>query len=93
MDTQNQSSADKEHNLWARAFYMIVFALIFGICETILYLLAIVSLIYRAVNKKNNLHLVKFGHSLAQYVQQIAAFLSFNSEHTPFPFDKWPGGT
>jgi len=91
MDTYNENSTNKEYKLWVRALYMFVFALIFRICEITLYLLAIVGLIYRAVYKKNNQHMVKFGHSLATYVQQLSEFLSFNTEQAPFPFDTWPG--
>lgn len=39
-----------------------------------------------------NARLVSFGRSLGRYLQQIAYFLTFASEDTPFPFSDWPSG-
>ncbi|WP_413437701.1 DUF4389 domain-containing protein [Sulfuriferula sp. GW1] len=36
--------------------------------------------------------LVSFGRSLGRYLQQIAYFITFASEDTPFPFSEWPSG-
>jgi len=91
MTTSSKTNSDKEQKLWVRALYMLIFALAFGISESILYLLAIVSLIYRAINGKNHQTMVGFGHSLAQYIHQLADYMTFNTEQTPFPFGDWPG--
>ena len=90
MSTNKEINTDKEMSLWVRAFYMLGFMIAFGISESVLYLLAIVSLIYRAVNGENHQTMLGFGRSLARYVQQIADYLSFNTEERPFPFSSWP---
>jgi len=89
--TNSETKPVREKSLWVRALYMLVFLLAFGISESVLYLLTIIGLIYRAIKGETNQHLVNFGHSLGQYVQQITDYLSFNTDTEPFPFDRWPG--
>jgi Domain of unknown function (DUF4389) len=40
-----------------------------------------------------NARLTHFGRSLGLYVSQIASFVSFATEETPFPFSAWPSQT
>jgi len=91
MTANSETKTSGDDNLWLRALYMLIFAAAFGISETILYLLAIVSLIYRVVKGETNRHIVSFGSSLGRYVQQLTNYLTFNTDRAPFPFDTWPG--
>ncbi len=91
MNSNSGAKLSSGDNLWLRALYMLILAVVFGVCETILYLLAIISLIHRVIKGENNQHIVTFGGSLGRYIQQIANYLTFNTDRTPFPFDTWPG--
>jgi len=91
MSSNSNATSGSDDSLWLRALYMLILAAAFGISETILYLLAIVSLIHRALKGENNHHMVSFGGSLGRYVKQIVNYLTFNTDRAPFPFDTWPG--
>jgi len=91
MNASSNQQPDNEYNLWIRAAYMFVCALAFGLTETLVCLLAIINLVYRAFKDENNQNIVDFGCALGRYVQQLTNFMTFNTEQVPFPFDKWPG--
>jgi hypothetical protein len=90
----NQISEARKHgNIWKRLVYMILFMMIFGVAEFVLYLTAAVGFICRLFGKPINKRVRNIGHSIALYIKQIADYLSFNSETAPFPFDRWPDDT
>ena len=41
---------------------------------------------------QTNQRLLKLGQSLGTYIYQIIAYMSFNSDHQPYPFGAWPKG-
>ena len=91
MASNSDAKPSNNDSLWLRALFMLILAAAFGISETILYLLAIVSLIHRVLKGENNQRMVAFGGALGRYIQQIANYLTFNTDRAPFPFDSWPG--
>jgi hypothetical protein len=42
------------------------------------------------ITRSTQANLLAFGSSLAEYVRQIVAYLTFNTEEKPFPFGEWP---
>ena len=90
MNEQINLDEKTELSIWPRVFYMILFAIVFSISETVMFLVAVVNLVFRILKKNNHVGLLKFGGSLANYLQQIARFLTFNTEFLPFPFNEWP---
>lgn len=39
---------------------------------------------------RDNDELRRFGHSLATFMYEALQFLTYNTEHKPFPFADWP---
>ncbi len=79
-----------EGSIWARLLYMVLFVLIFGVAEFVLYLTAAIGFLFRLFDKPINSQVRSVGHSIGLYLKEIADFLSFNTETAPFPFAKWP---
>ncbi len=80
-------------SVWVRLLYMILFAIVFRISEMVMLLVAVVNLVYKLVQNEPHETLLRFGGSLAVYLQQIAKFLTYNTEYRPFPFNEWPSSS
>ncbi len=80
-----------EHrNIAMRALYMILMGIAYHLCGYLLFVIAIVQLLFAIFGDAPNARLASFGRSLAIYVQQNANFLAFVTEEKPFPFSDWP---
>jgi len=79
--------------IWIRLIYMLLFMVIFGAAEFILYITATIGFALTLFGKPVNARVLKTGHSIGLYIRQIAEYLSFNTEKAPFPFDRWPDET
>jgi len=86
--TTNQH--DSNTSIWIRLLYMILFAILFAISETVLYVVAIIGFLFRVFNKPVESNVAAVGHNIGLYVREIADYLSFNTEKPPFPFSNWP---
>jgi len=76
--------------LLIRAAYMLLFLLAFSLAQALLTLAAVIQLVLAFAAGAPNGRLVDFGRSLAIWLAETAAFLSFASERRPFPFSPWP---
>ncbi len=90
MTDDNVTPDSGKRQLWVRLIYMLIIALLWHVAEAVLGVVAIIQFIIALAQNKPNERLVAFGRSLARYLQQMAAFLTFASEEIPFPFSDWP---
>jgi hypothetical protein len=70
---------------------MLLMALAFHVCETVLGIVTLIQFVITLLNDTPNVRLVSFGRSMGNYLRQITNFLTFATEETPFPFSEWPG--
>ncbi len=77
---------------WIRLLHMILFGIIFRITELVIFLIAIVQFLFKLLTGESNPQLRSLGRSLAGYVREIAAFLTFDTEARPYPWSDWPSG-
>lgn len=82
----------KQQSTWIRGLYMLIFALFYGIADVVLFAVVVFQFFLKLLTGKHNPRLLKLGQSLATYIYQIIQFLTFNSEHQPYPFGAWPKG-
>ncbi len=75
---------------WNRALYMLLFAIIFNICEAILALIVIFQFVLKVITGDINDRIKGFSKSLGRYIWQMIEFLTFQTEEKPFPFSEWP---
>ena len=91
MDEEIKASLTASES-WIRGLYMLLFAVIYWVAETVLGAVAVVQFIFLLVARRPNERLREFGDDLSVYFYQIVQFLTFNTEEKPFPFTPWPYG-
>ena len=90
-----QIEADKEHSAdrssaWKRGLFMLLFAVAFGVGQSLLILLAVVQFLWLVFAGEPNLFLLRFGSSLSVWFSDATRFLSCATDEMPFPWKRWP---
>lgn len=80
-----------DRSIWLRGLRMLLMVFAFQITASLLGLVAVVQFVLTLVSDAPNPRLADFGQALGRYLRQIADFVSFGTEATPFPFSDWPG--
>lgn len=86
---ERAARAESRRPVWVRGFYMLLMLVIWHVAEAVLLGVAVIQFIFALTGGPNE-RLTHFGKGLARYLQQIAAFVTFNSNELPFPFADWP---
>lgn len=82
----------KQPGIWMRALYMLLFSIIYGIAEIVIFAIVLFQFLIKLFTARTNARLLRLGQSLSTYVYQILLFVTFNSEKYPYPFSEWPKG-
>ncbi len=81
----------KQASAWIRILFMLGFAVVlYFILAPVILILMIAQALFSVTTGSNNANLRYLGAAIGQYVNQILAFLSFNSDEKPFPFSEFP---
>lgn len=81
----------REPSAWFRVIFMMGFAVIlYVVIAPIILILMIAQALFSVITGSDNSNLRSLGAALSEYVGQILAFLSYNSETKPFPFSDFP---
>lgn len=75
---------------WVRGLYMLLFAVFWMVAELVLLVVAGFQFVMMLFTGALNTNARELGNSLAQYVFQIAQFVTYNTEDKPYPFAPWP---
>lgn len=75
---------------WLRALFLIIFAFINYFVQVFSWAFALFQWVTTLFADKPNQRLVAFGRQLSLYSFQILAYLTYNSDKRPFPFQDWP---
>lgn len=78
--------------IWKRILFMLLFALLYQLAELVLAAVAVIQVLFRLISGETNPRLRDLGHQVSRYVYAIWMYLTFNTEHRPFPFSDWPSG-
>jgi hypothetical protein len=90
--TENSDAPNNKRNIWIRAIFMLLMALAFHVCITVLFFVTIIQFLIMLLNDTPNVRLVSFGRSMGSYLRQTVNYLTFATEEMPFPFSEWPAG-
>ncbi len=101
MDTEpNKTEVDiKEQQLasnllnaetWMRLLYMIVFGFLSMLARLVIWVVAVLQFILVLVTGQGNNNLKDLGQGTSKWIYQAYLFVTFNSDHKPFPFSDWP---
>ncbi|MDF1853930.1 DUF4389 domain-containing protein [Pseudooceanicola sp.] len=75
---------------WLRLLYVIVFAILFRIGDTVLGIAALLQALWILVTGRRNDLIAGFGVDLARWLAAVARFQSAASDEKPFPWRPWP---
>ena len=73
-----------------RLLYTIFYTVIAKIVSLMICLIVIAQFLYSWIAGNTNEKLLSFSASLSEYVKQLIAYISFNSEEKPWPMGEWP---
>jgi hypothetical protein len=88
---QEIRNAIMARSTWLRGFFMLLFAVAYGVAELLLVVTVVFQFLCLLVTGKTVDRLLIFGENLSRYFYQIVRYLTFNTEERPFPFSDWPG--
>jgi hypothetical protein len=69
---------------------MLFFWLAYSIAVVLIYIVAVFQAVVVVFTGQINDTVHRFGNNLTIYLTHIFQFVTFNSEHLPFPFADWP---
>lgn len=95
MSTQANLEAEKEdgvaaESIWMRGLYMLLFVLIYGVAEAVVFAVALLQFGWKVLREETNDRLTDFADGLARFVYQIVRYWTFLSDEKPYPFSDWP---
>ena len=88
-ETKHEFVDPDQRNIWMRGLIMILFAIFFGIAETLLFIAAVVQFLWMLFSKEPNSAVASFGTGLGKWLERVALFQTGASEELPFPWTKW----
>lgn len=96
MSESNQSNSALQGRLlsktvWLRILYVALFCVVGYLCLHVVLLATLVQGVLLLVTGEANSNLHKLTGAMADYLRQLALFITFNGEDKPFPFSAFPG--
>jgi cytoskeletal protein RodZ len=86
--TQDQIWQNLSHqDTWVRLIYMLIYGVILHIAGALMWILCSVQFIFTLIFGKDNQNVREMCANISQYIGEALAFVSFNSNHKPFPFN------
>ncbi len=80
-----------DHSIWQRLLFMVMFAVIFNIAEFVILAIAVIQFFTKLATGSVNAELRALGPRIGEYMKQIVAFETFDTEQRPYPFAPFPG--
>ena len=75
---------------WIRLLLVILFAVVFWLGAWVLSFVVALGLLILIISGERNENLSQFGAQLSEYLANIMAYATLNSDEQPFPFGEWP---
>lgn len=82
----------KRGSTWMRIVFMIGFCIVLYVVSVVIWFLTGAQALFSIFTGSDNRNLRHLGAGLAEYVNQILRFITYNSEMRPFPFSPFPIG-
>jgi len=82
----------KARKTWLRGLYIIMFSVFYSIAEVVVFAVVLFQFLLALFTAQTNQRLLKLGQGLSTYAYQILMYITFNSDHQPYPFGAWPKG-
>lgn len=69
---------------------MLLFAFLYSLAEIVFFVVVVIQFFTQVFGQKPNEQLLSLGLAISRYINQILLYLSFNSQHQPYPMNPWP---
>ena len=86
---ENTNKSTTTNPIWKRLISMLILGFAYGVAEVVFVALVIVQVLFGLFRVNQNEPLKKMGKQISDYMYEILIFLTFNSEHRPFPYQGW----
>lgn len=86
-------SGARSRDYWLRGALMVLFYVILWLVRFVVLVLAAFQFGAAIVVGRPNERVKPFASQLATYMQELVAFVTWASEHRPYPLSPWPGAT
>ena len=80
----------RSKNNWIRGLYILLFAILYGIAEIVLWAIVLYQFGSQLLAGHPNNRLLAFSRGLNAYIYQILQYISYRSDEKPYPFADWP---
>ena len=80
----------KNTDTWLRLAYMLLFGIVFQIVKLVVFVVATVQFLFKALTGDVHARIQVFGAGLAAYLRETTEFLTFVSDRKPYPWAEWP---
>ena len=88
MDEQTRDNL-KNKTTWLRLIYILLFAIAFNIAELMVGIITLVQFFTVLFTNTPNPRLQRFGGDLGKYIRDIVGYLTYQTDHMPFPISDW----
>ena len=77
-----------------RFLFTLVFVIIIRLIEVVLAFVVLFELVYSLVTRRPpNPRVTRFADRVLRYAFEIGQYMTYNTDHPPFPFEELPNGT
>lgn len=80
----------RSRNIWVRGLLTLLFLAVLWFIRLIVLILAAFQFVHAIVTGGPNPRLLPFARSVANYIRQMAAFVTWTTEMRPWPWSTWP---
>lgn len=80
----------KTGETWVRGAFVVLFLLVLWFVRILLVLIAALQFAATLITGRPVARALPFGRSLSSYLQEIALFVTYNSDRRPWPWSIWP---
>ena len=73
-----------------KGFYVLLFMFAFGVCRFLLCFIVFVQFLFDLISGEPNNRLCQFSSEFKDYIAEVVAFVTYQSDTKPFPFSDRP---
>ena len=88
MENQTRNNL-KNKATWMRLIFIVLFTIAFNIAEILIAIITVVQFFTVLFAKTPNPRLQSLGGDLGEYIREVVGFLTYRTEHMPYPVSDW----
>jgi len=73
-----------------KGLFVLLFMFAFGLCRFLLCFIVFVQFLFDLISGEPNNRLCQFSSAFKDYIAEVVAFVTYQSDTKPFPFSDWP---